>query len=93
MEFEYDIAKSAENERKRGLPFDMVGGLDWSATLIEPDKRQVYGEDRFVGYVPDTDGRLHMVCFTMRGEVMRIISFRKANDREIATWLKHQKSA
>lgn len=89
MKLEFDPVKSAENDRKRGLPFELVASLEWSAALIEPDARQNYGEDRFVGYAPDESGRVHMVCFTMRGEVLRVISFRKANDREWTRWQKH----
>lgn len=92
MKLEFDPVKSAENDRKRGLPFDMVAALDWSGALIEPDTRNNYGEERFIGYVPDDAGRLHMVCFTLRGAWLRVISFRKANDRETNTWQKHLRS-
>ncbi len=30
------------------------------------------------------DARLHVVCYSLRGEARRIISFRKANNREEA---------
>jgi uncharacterized DUF497 family protein len=40
-----------------------------------------YGEPRVVsaGYI---SGRLHLVVWTARGDIKRIISLRKANDRE-----------
>ena len=49
------------------------------------DTRQDYGEDRFI-----TIGRLNkrmvVLVWTPRGEVRRIISMRKANDREQALY-------
>ena len=33
------------------------------------------------------EGRLHCVCFTVRGNKLRIINLRKANEREVKIWL------
>ena len=52
------------------------------ATLGE-DARFDYGEPRFTT-VGVLDGRMVIVVWTPRGEVRRIISMRKANEREIA---------
>jgi uncharacterized DUF497 family protein len=41
-----------------------------------------YGETRQIGYAP-IDGRLYCVMFVEREGAMRIISFRKANSREV----------
>jgi len=38
-----------------------------------------------VGYLGK---RLHFVCFTMRGDILRIISFRKANNKEMRDYEK-----
>ena len=78
---EFDPEKSARNERERGLPFELAAELDWRRALIRIDSRQDYGEARLVAIAP-REGRLFVVCYVMRGEVRRIISFRKANDRE-----------
>lgn len=47
-----------------------------------------YEEDRFitVGWL---DARLVVLVWTPRGEVRRIISMRKANDREKALFTRH----
>jgi len=50
--------------------------------LIEEDTRFAYGERRFYA-LGEVDGRVHAVIFTRRGTAIRLISFRKANDREI----------
>ena len=47
-----------------------------------PDTRHDYGEVRMIGYVPIGD-RVFCVVFVDREEVRRIISLRKANDREV----------
>ena len=45
------------------------------------DDRRDYGETRFVT-VGDVNGRMVILVWTQRGETCRIISMRKANDRE-----------
>ena len=54
-----------------------------TATLI--DDRFPYGEERFVtfGYV---GGRLYVAVYTVRDESLRMISVRKANEREQARY-------
>ncbi len=55
--------------------------LIWPPPLFE-DTRQDYPEQRFVavGYLCS---RLHVLCFTPITGGMRVISFRKANSREV----------
>jgi uncharacterized protein len=51
----------------------------------EEDARSDYGETRFIatGPVARLDDRICIAVYTWRDGVRRIISFRKANDREI----------
>jgi uncharacterized DUF497 family protein len=81
MEIEFDPAKSAKNERERGLPFERAAELEWNRAHSFPDLRRDYGEQRFLAFAP-MHGRLHVVCYVWRGGVRRIISFRRANKRE-----------
>lgn len=81
VEIEYDKAKDAKNRAKHSLSLEDAERLDWNAALTVPDKRRSYGEERFTASVPMA-GRLHVVVFTLRGTLMRIISLRKANRRE-----------
>lgn len=46
------------------------------------DTRFEYPERRFVG-VGWLDSRLHVICFTPIAGGIRVISFRKANGREV----------
>lgn len=78
----FDEAKSARNLRERDLPFSMVERFNFETAHFELDKRKDYQEQRYValgflGY------RLHVLCFTPAGNGIRVISFRKANPREI----------
>ena len=45
------------------------------------DERQNYGELRMIGLVPKSP-KLFYVAFVDRGDVRRIISLRRANQRE-----------
>jgi uncharacterized DUF497 family protein len=81
MEIEFDPEKSARNKKERGLSFEQAAHMDWHKARIIRDERRDYGEERFTAYAP-MNGRLHVACFTIRGEAFRIISFRKANKRE-----------
>jgi uncharacterized DUF497 family protein len=82
MKIEFDPVKSEKNTRERGLPFSVMEAFDWVTAEYSEDTRFAYPERRMVaiGYV---GVRLHFVCFTQRGDVVRIISFRKANRKEI----------
>ena len=81
MKVEFDPGKSAKNDRERGLPFERAADMDWDSALIVQDARRDYGEERFLAFAP-MQGRLHVACFSIRGDVFRIISFRKTNTRE-----------
>ena len=50
------------------------------STVVE-DTRRDYGERRYIAYGP-IEGRLHVLCFTWRGENLRAIGLRKANKQE-----------
>ncbi|CAN5444215.1 BrnT family toxin [soil metagenome] len=87
MRIDFDPAKSDKNSLERGLPFDRAADFDWETARYAEDVRCVYSERRFVamGYL---DNRLHILCFTPISEGVRIISFRKANLREIKRYEK-----
>ncbi len=68
----------------RGLDFARANDIFAAKHLARVDSRQDYAENRFVttGWLDD---RLVILVWTPRGEVRRIISMRKANEREIKT--------
>lgn len=87
----FDEAKSARNARERGLPFTAVGLFNFETAHYALDSRKDYPEPRYValGFLGH---RLHVVCFTPAGNGIRVISFRKANSREIRFYEKTRTS-
>lgn len=85
MQITYDPAKDARNVEERGLSFALVGDFEWATALIVEDDRFDYGECRYraMGYIGD---RLHVVVFTPRADTVHVISFRKANKREVKNY-------
>jgi uncharacterized DUF497 family protein len=75
----YDPGKNERNMRERGLSFERAREFDFDSATEWVEHRK--GETRRVaaGYL---GGRLHMLCFLEIEEGIRVISFRKANDRE-----------
>lgn len=82
MKIEFDPNKDAINRRKHGLSLADAARLEIETAFVIADERRAYGEIRLQAYGL-IDGRLHVLAFTMRGEVLRAISLRKANPREV----------
>lgn len=85
MIFAYDTAKDSRNLECHGVSLGDAARMDWGATIVKPDKRREYGEARLIGYGPIGD-RLYCVVFADRGHVLRIISLRRANRREVVRY-------
>ncbi len=82
MRLTYDPAKNAKNIEERNLPFDRVAEMDWHQAIIVEDTRKDYDERGFRAFGMIVE-RLFAVVFTPRAGAMHIISFRKANKREV----------
>lgn len=82
MEVTYDPRKNERNIRERGLSFERVWYFQFETAWFIADKRRDYGEIRIraFGYI---DARLHALVFTMTDEILRVISLRRANRREV----------
>ncbi|MFM0741813.1 BrnT family toxin [Paraburkholderia xenovorans] len=87
MKTNHDQAKSQANEGKHGVSLALAESIDWSSVWCAPDDRKDYRELREIGYAV-IDNRLYCVVFTQRGETFRVISLRKANNREIQRYEK-----
>lgn len=85
MKIEFDPAKRLATFEARGLDMAEAGSIFEGDTITIDDDRRDYGEPRFitVGFLAD---RMVVVVWTPRGEDRRIISLRKANDRERALY-------
>ena len=86
MQYEWDETKRRKNIAMHGVDFSAVESFEWESAVIRQGTRKDYGETRYaaLGLI---EGRLHCMCFTIRGDNIRIISLRKANEREVKTWL------
>jgi len=82
MRITYDPVKNARNITERGLPFELMADLDWESAVSVEDTRKDYGERR-VRVTARLANRLHIAVITMRGDAVHVISFRKANSKEI----------
>lgn len=83
MNIEFDPAKDLSNTLKHGVSLNYAQYLEWSNALIWNDTRRDYGELRKIALAP-YQSRLYCVVFVERGDVNRIISLRKANQREFS---------
>lgn len=81
MEIDFDPDKDAINRAKHGVSLELATGMDLEAALRFADERHAYGETRRLAIGPIA-GRLHVLVYTLRGDTVRAISLRKANDRE-----------
>ena len=81
MKIEFDPSKRDKTLTERGVDMARADEVLTGKTITVPDARKDYGEDRWIsiGYL---DGRMVVVAWTKRRDNYRIISMRKANDRE-----------
>lgn len=82
MTVEWDNAKREATLRHRGLDMAEADAVFDGVSLTIADDRQDYGEDRFIT-IGHLDARMVVLVWTWRGKNRRIISMRKANEREI----------
>ena len=89
MRITYDPAKNERNIRNRGLSFDSAARFDFEGALYAVDQRHDYGEMRYIA-MGMLGVRLHVLCFAETADGIRVISFRKANAREVRRYAKAQ---
>jgi len=85
MRFEWDPAKAASNAKKHKVTFEVAKTVFYDDFAIQFfDEEHSYAEDRFLLLGMSSDARLLLVCHCERedGDVIRIISARKATETE-----------
>lgn len=83
VQIEFDSEKRDRTLAERQLDFARAAEVFAGVTVTAADTRLDYGEPRLTT-VGVLDGRMVILVWTPRGEARRIISMRKANEREIA---------
>lgn len=91
MKFEWDYNKAKTNEQKHGVSFEIAEHIFSSDMVVKEDIRHDYKEQRYSAFSLYF-GRCINVIYTMRGDNIRIISIRKANEREAKEYRKSTKS-
>ena len=78
----FDTAKDRINSIKHGVSLAEAGRFEWDTAVTWLDVRRNYGESRMagIGYI---GRRLYFVAFVEQEDGLRIISLRRANNREV----------
>jgi uncharacterized DUF497 family protein len=81
MQITFNEAKDALNRSNHGLSLSEAEKLEWDDALIWQDTRRDYGEVRMIA-LGEIGKRLYCVVYVDREGGRRIISLRKANQKE-----------
>jgi uncharacterized DUF497 family protein len=82
MQFEYDPQKAKSNRQKHGISFaeaEMVFFDPLTIHELDPDSTT---EERFIALGMGNTGSILVVVYTLRGEIIRLISARRATKQE-----------
>ena len=85
MVVDFDPQKRNRTLAERGLDFARADEMFAGRHFTAEDVREDYSEPRRIT-VGKLDGRMVVLVWTPRGEIRRIISMRKANEREQARY-------
>jgi uncharacterized DUF497 family protein len=80
--FEWDNAKALANLAKHGVPFDYAAAVFLDSDGIDFDASRAEDGEARRKRVGRIDGRLFTVVYTERGDLIRLISARRANAQE-----------
>lgn len=81
MQYEWDDGKRVANLAKHGVDFLEAEQFEWSSAVEVKDDRFRYGEERWIA-LGLIGKRLHVLIYTRRRGIIRLISLRRANNRE-----------
>ena len=84
--FEWDPVKANENLRKHGVSFTAATRVFEDTFRVDwEDVREDYGEERYVT-IGMVNAEVLSVAYTLRGDVIRMISARRASNQEKAQY-------
>ena len=85
VKFEWDTAKATSNKKKHGISFEEAQSVFYDEFAVQFfDEENSLSEDRFLMLGFSDEARLLIVCHCERsqGNIIRIISARKATKNE-----------
>ena len=83
MNIQFDNRKATSNLRKHGVSFEEAATALLDANALVSEDGDAEDEQRFVFLGLSSQGRLLTVCYTLRGEAIRLISARPATATEV----------
>lgn len=89
MAIGYDPAKNERKIQLRGLSFERAAEFDFSTAIFKTEVRDGETRQVAIGYL---DKRLHLLCYLPKPSGIRVISFRKTNEREAKLYGKAKNS-
>ncbi len=90
MTFQWDPHKAKANLQKHGVQFaDAVAVFEDEAAITIADEHP--DEERFITIGMDTLGQILVIVYTWRGDIIRIISARKATANERKVYKSYEK--
>lgn len=78
----FDPAKDEVNVAKHGISLASAAAFDLSMAIVIADERRGYGERRYRAF-GRVDGSPRCLAFTVRDGVTRVISYRRAHEKEM----------
>lgn len=84
MQFEWGDNKHQSNIDKHGVSFEIVDQFEFDTALEISYTRNDELRTTAYGLVGN---RVYCLVYTLRGEIVRVISLRKANRREVKTYV------
>lgn len=81
---DWDPKKDQQNRRKHGLSFDEMLGFDWDTALFVGEDVVDHEVRHLV--VGRADLKIVVAVVAHRGDIVRVISLRKATRREERMW-------
>ena len=84
MEFEWHHKKAEVNAKKHNVSFDEAVSCFYDAAqIVFYDPEHSKDEDREIMIALSESNRLLLVCYTIRNDLIRLISARLATKREV----------
>ena len=83
MNIQFDNRKATNNLRKHGVSFEEAATALLDANALVNEDGDAEGEQRFLLLGMSSQGRLLIVCYTLREEAIRLISARPATAKEV----------
>ncbi|MGO4447864.1 BrnT family toxin [Phyllobacterium sp. TAF24] len=87
--FEWNNEKAKRNLRKHGVAFEDVRYFEFETAMEWLADQNIYGEERIVA-IGMLGGKFYALIYTMRGTSIRVISLRRASQKEANEYAKSE---